>query len=1058
MRKIWESLTKLLGEIGKQRETNRTQLPIDTIIIDNELDQTNLIAFKSAKQLSIRDINNIQPYGIIIAITADNFEIVQISTNTMEWLGEMPDHLLGKTASSLFVESTFSSLLQYSQNHSFSQNQGLFTAVNTGIQFQVSWYDQTQKNLVLLLLEPIFEQSNDIEINLDQLQQTFSLLIEAENITEYAQTLAKQVRKLTGFSRIMIYQFKEDWSGVVIGEDQDESLSESYLGLRFPATDLSQTGLNLLREQPFRFIFDIDYQPAYFVSNEDIGTETRLDLSEICIRGVAPCHIEYLQAMNVKSSTVMSLYDEKNLWGVIACHHVDTQYIPPKIRKTLELLRNMANTALIQKQYKERHNYQLKARALLAQFQLNSVDSLEKTWEFLDHYSQMLMDYFEADGLAIVLDAEYKAWGKTPNHRQVIALIKEKLESSSENIIAIDNLPQWYPDSQNWYLNLTGMLAVSIVLSHPTPISYHILLFRLEQTQLVNWAGNPNQSLKENESGEWEIGPRNSFYLWQQSVTGRSNSWTYAQQSVAQDLRQTLMLTALNFSVSVQKKALETAEKANRAKSEFLANMSHEIRTPMNSVLGFAALLENIVTDPVGKNYLDAITSSGKTLLTLINDILDLSKIEAGQLELHYDTVNLIKLIAEITNLFSQKIAEKKLYLQTIISDDFPEYIYSDELRLRQILLNLVGNAVKFTHQGGITIRVEIIAERFTDNRQQIDFQLKIEDTGIGISEQEQNKIFEAFSQSQTNRGREYGGTGLGLTITRRLVTMMNGKITLDSIVNEGSTFTLTFPHVDVVTKQQEKPPIVQEINNEVDINSSYPHKILIVDDIKLNRELMGNYLRKTSHQLYFAEDGAEAIEIARNILPDVILMDVRMPQVDGVMAAEALKNITSTADIPIIAITASVPEFDESLQQLSEDLFDDLLIKPVTEDKLFTSLLKVLPSLRTKTKPLVSKYNKAQEFNENSAEINNLSPEEQKQLQQKLSAIKSEFWDSLQKNLEISEIEKFINILTQLTTDFPSPILIEYVDDLTQKLDDFEWDELTKLIIKFNSILESIS
>jgi len=228
----------------------------------------------------------------------------------------------------------------------------------------------------------------------------------------------------------------------------------------------------------------------------------------------------------------------------------------------------------------------------------------------------------------------------------------------------------------------------------------------------------------------------------------------------------------------------------------------------------------------------------------------------------------------------------------------------------------------------------------------------------------------------------------------------------------------------------------------------------LIVDDIKLNRDLIANYLQDTHHQLYFAENGAEAIEMAQNILPDIILMDIRMPQVDGIQAAESLKNMTSTTSIPIVAITASVPEFNESLRQEADYLFNDLLTKPVMKDKLYGCLLKILPSLSTDNQSLENNANNNQETSElNSDNIPNLSKQQQLQLQEKLATIKTELWESLRTNLEINEIDNFIDILLGLTNDYPSPILIKYVEDLKQKSDDFEWDELTKLINKFDQI-----
>ncbi len=242
--------------------------------------------------------------------------------------------------------------------------------------------------------------------------------------------------------------------------------------------------------------------------------------------------------------------------------------------------------------------------------------------------------------------------------------------------------------------------------------------------------------------------------------------------------------------------AKKEAELANKAKSEFLANMSHEIRTPMNAVLGFTDLLQNIISDPEGKTYLEAIHGSGKTLLRLINDILDLSKIEAGKLTLNFEPINLSVLLQEIQQIFQYKAAEKGLNLFCEISPHFPEGIILDEVRLRQILLNVVGNALKFTHQGYIKIGVDYTPS--LNKPGYINLQIIVEDSGIGIREIDQKKIFKTFTQSEGQSNRKYGGTGLGLAITERLVEMMEGKVELRSQVGKGSQFSFYFKDVEI--------------------------------------------------------------------------------------------------------------------------------------------------------------------------------------------------------------------------------------------------------------------
>ncbi|QGX03473.1 ATP-binding protein [Beggiatoa leptomitoformis] len=476
-------------------------------------------------------------------------------------------------------------------------------------------------------------------------------------------------------------------------------------------------------------------------------------------------------------------------------------------------------------------------------------------------------------------------------------------------------------------------------------------------------------------------------------------------------------------------KALESAEqarleaeKANRSRSAFLANMSHEIRTPLNVILGFAELLHGQTQDLHHKEYLAAIQASGHSLMRLLNDILDLSKVEAGRMVLEYTMLNPLTVFYDIGNIFSEKIKDKGLELIIEPSPALPPYLMLDEVRLRQILLNLVGNAVKFTHHGYIKIKIGCADFLSDAQKTTVTLLFSVEDTGIGIPSTQLENIFAVFEQ-YTEQNPQYGGSGLGLTITKRLVEMMGGRIWASSNVNQGSVFTVAIEHLTVALVHKS---LAVEIENKktIDINTICfdNQRILLVDDVKFNRDLIKIFLKETQVHFLEANNGQEAIEQARRYQPDLILMDIVMPIMDGHSAARILKEDARCAGIPIIAVTISVVENEELTLQT---LYDGFLKKPLHKNMLLLELIKLLPyTLNTripkKNDLPATSVSQSSETNLPSASPN-LSA-----LLQTLREAKVE-WDEINNTLIINNIEEFANRMQQLGQQYAYIALIEW-------------------------------
>ena len=383
------------------------------------------------------------------------------------------------------------------------------------------------------------------------------------------------------------------------------------------------------------------------------------------------------------------------------------------------------------------------------------------------------------------------------------------------------------------------------------------------------------------------------------------------------------------------KAAMESAQAADRAKSFFLATMSHEIRTPLNAVIGFSELLQNQSLSPEEQvEYLHSINLAGTALLRLINDILDLSKIEAGEVRIVAEKIDFTALCGEINAIFTQKVMEKKLYFKLEVPSGLP-FLWLDGQRMRQVLLNLVGNAVKFTGEGGVTLKVEFRRE----GPEAGTLEIAIIDTGIGISREYQQKVFQPFIQDNAVRDRAYEGTGLGLSISQRLIRKMDGRLLLESEPGRGSCFTVVLEHVRY---EEGAPEQAGAVSGKEKASMVFARPLLLVDDVPMNLKVLGAMLRKLDVPYLACASGAEALELAAKELPCVILTDLWMPGMNGGELAERLAGDPVLREIPVIAVTA-----DSQIDPKLEGLFDGVLLKPISLDGL-RKLLNGLPVKRT--------------------------------------------------------------------------------------------------------------
>ena len=408
----------------------------------------------------------------------------------------------------------------------------------------------------------------------------------------------------------------------------------------------------------------------------------------------------------------------------------------------------------------------------------------------------------------------------------------------------------------------------------------------------------------------------------------------YADQLEERVAERTQELTAAHTELikraDVLSRLKEAAEEAAKAKSEFLANMSHEIRTPMNAVIGFGELLKATPLTGRQKDYVDTICTSGNLLIALINDILDLSKIESGKVALEEIDFNMESLIGSVFKMLRSRVRKKAVELHLVYPAELPRYFRGDPTRLRQVFLNLVSNAIKFTDKGTITVSVAREKEVDTGNARLTRLTFSIKDTGIGIPQEKQNEIFEAFSQADSSITRKYSGSGLGLTITRSLLSLMGSSIAVKSEPGKGAEFLFSLGL---------KPghPTVETKITPVETETLKGNRILVVEDNSINQKLMGFLLGQLGCVHEIAANGQDAVDKVGKYEYDLILMDVQMPVMDGYEAAKNIRE--SGCAVPIIALTAHALKEDK--EKCCAAGMNDFIAKPVEINELRQKVLK---------------------------------------------------------------------------------------------------------------------
>lgn len=727
---------------------------------------------------------SIQPHGMLLVLQPDSLTIIQVSNNTQELIARQPEDLLGKPLSSLLNSKQIVAIRQCLAED-FENVSPLDLAIKC--QNKLLRFDgivHQRENLVLLELErKTTRNKSDFFYFYQQVKGIVTKIQQAPTLAEMCQTVVKEMRKITGFERIMIYQFDAEDSGVVIAEDTNQETP--YLNLRYPASDIPKQARQLYTHNWLRLIPDRHYQPVKLIPSENPLTGQPLDLSLSVLRSVSPIHLEYLQNMGVRASMSISLIQEGQLWGLIACHHSSPKYLPYAIRNVCEFIGQVMSLELATKEKAEDLDYKMTLKSLQTTF----IESLSQSKSLLDGLVKLkpsLPTLVSATGAFVCFGDRCIAIGKTPPEAVLPDLLNWLKPQLQHDLFHTHCLSKVYPEAESFKAIASGLLALEISKVHRN----YILWFRPEVLQTVSWGGNPNKPVEVQTDETLRLSPRKSFQLWREEVTGYSLPWKLCEIEAVAELRSLMVGIVLRQSDELASINIEL-QRSNEELDSFAYIASHDLKEPLRGIHNYANFLmedHGAELPQEGVRKLETLVRLTQRMEDLLNSLLQFSRL--GRAELLLKSVDLQDLVQQV--IATLTITRPQPSIEFRLPRALPT-IKCDRTQVNELFTNLITNAIKYNDQPQKWVEIGWIKaegqEKNSSTPPLITFYVR--DNGIGIAEEYLNKIFQIFRRLH-GRDEFGGGTGAGLTIARKIVERHGGKMWVESIPGRGSTFYFT--------------------------------------------------------------------------------------------------------------------------------------------------------------------------------------------------------------------------------------------------------------------------
>ena len=728
----------------------------------------------------IHIIQTVQSFASIIAIDAGTFYIRQLSSNISQFIQKDASQLLEQSLSDFFPSYVIDLLKKGIEDSDFSEINPITLPINELFQQSLMLVAHQSGDQLILEIEQVKEKENDL-LFLNKIDNAIQRIQFAPTLQKLFQAVAIEVKNIAGYDRVMIYKFDEAYNGRVIAEEKEDEL-EPFLGLNYPSTDIPKQARQLYLKNRVRIISDVSDKVSMIQPPLHPDTGQPLTVSNCAARGVSPIHLEYLKNMGVKASLSVAIIEDEKLWGLIACHHyTDNKALTYRTRNLIRFMGQIISGHLSlyrAKEFREKLLEKNKIHASLSA-QINTSQDLING---LTQSKITIQDYIPSIGAVVDHDGEIERLGKTPDEDALRKLTDYLTQEVDSLLFSTDCLADIFPENEIYGNEFAGLLSVKI---SNDPAEY-MMWFRQPQSKEVLWGGNPEKAMsKENESVR--MSPRKSFSKWKQVIQHKSEPWQKYEKDAAITLRNDIKDIILKRFQELKKLNSDLKSSYEELES-FSYSVSHDLRSPLRAIEGFSQiLLEDYVDklDDYGVEVLNTIVESINKMNQFVNDILTLSKL--AKIKMIYNEVEVISIlpsiISDIKN--SNKAFGK---VKVFFEDDIPS-VPADHTMVKQLFYNLIGNAVKYSavkeqpqiHIGGKVEKNSII--------------FYVKDNGIGMDMEYAPKIFDVFSRLVTDE--EFEGTGIGLSIVKRIMERHQGEIKVESEIGEGSTFWVIFPKVE---------------------------------------------------------------------------------------------------------------------------------------------------------------------------------------------------------------------------------------------------------------------